>query len=98
MSFCKHGIDPEQVTCQQCEVEHAKSWVHLNPHTRASEMTLREAFAMSAMEGLLANHETPLDSEGREVREPEQIRQIIAECAVDYADALIAELAKPVKP
>lgn len=52
-------------------------------------LTIREHFAAMAMQGMLSN-----DWQGYAKREEEC--DAMARCAVNYADALIAELNKPV--
>ena len=53
-------------------------------------LTKREAFAMAAMQGLLANSEFPTSINGVEVCE----YGLCASAAVQQADALLKELAK----
>jgi len=58
--------------------------------TNYTGMTKREAFAMAAMQGLLANIEFPTCVNGVDVDEYE----LCANAAVKQADALLKELSK----
>jgi hypothetical protein len=71
-------------------------------------MTMREAIAMEALQGLLApgNSETPVGYVNVLLGLPADTIcapgydwvRYIAECSVRHADALLLELAKPVSP
>jgi len=55
----------------------------------AAHMTKREAYAIAALQGLLAS-EQPLPDDAPE--DPDGIQMYLAEVAVQYADALIQAL------
>lgn len=97
MSYCKHGTDPEQVTCQPCELEYAKSKARLNPSTPAREMTLREHYAGLAMQGLCAGPAANGGFAQYKQLGMESADALLAKMAADIGDALLAELAKPVE-
>jgi hypothetical protein len=59
-------------------------------------LTIREHFAAMAMQGQLATNGPTSRDDGTDA-DPDECRVLIAQFAVEYADALLAELAKPVQ-
>lgn len=61
------------------------------PHPHLSGMTIRERFAMAAMQAIIS-------ACGTGMGDVEYDDEVVARSAVETADALIAELAKEPKP